>query len=309
MSLSYLSVLGMAAGAACALGGVGMVAVACGWRPRTTAGGGWPGRLRGRMSRAVAELPPGWRDNYRLLVAAAGVAGVVMWAVTGWPVHGLLAAAIVAGLPFILHPGGSGRAEIARLEALAEWLQQLASVRSGGKPLEATIVALDTVPVLLQRDVGALAERLSSGMPARTAYRALADDLGNRVGDDIVQLFMDHVTSRGPGLARALTTQASLVARQAADLRDIDAERAKARSEARRVSLFAIAVVGVILLNGSYAAPFATPLGQLGLVVLAALFVLALLWLRRMAEMDAEPRTLLSAQHRRETSEQEGAAR
>lgn len=305
MSLSYLSVLGMGAGAACALGGAGLLAVARGWRPKARGRGAG---LRGRAARAVAELPPGWRDNYRLLLAAAAVAGVVMWAVTGWPVHGLLAAAIVAGLPFILHPGGSGRAEISRLEALAEWLQQLASVRSGGKPLEATIVALDTVPALLRHEVGALAG-LSSGVPARTAYRALADDLGDRVGDDIAQLFMDHVTSRGPGLARALTAQASLVARQAADLRDIDAERAKARSEARRVSLFAIAVVGAILLNGSYAAPFATPLGQLGLVVLAALFVLALLWLRRMAAMDAEPRTLLSAEQRQETSEREGALR
>ncbi|MFJ4895578.1 type II secretion system F family protein [Streptomyces sp. NPDC088788] len=306
MSVSYLSVLGMGSGAACALGAAGLVAVARGWRPKARGRGA---RVRGRAARAVAELPPGWRDNYRLLLAAAAVAGVVMWAVTGWPVHGLLAAAIVAGLPFILHPGGSGRAEISRLEALAEWLQQLASVRSGGKPLEATIVALDTVPALLRDEVGALAERLSAGVPARTAYRALADDLGDRVGDDIAQLFMDHVTSRGPGLARALTAQASLVARQAADLRDIDAERAKARSEARRVSLFAIAVVGAILLNGSYAAPFATPLGQLGLVVLAALFILALLWLRRMAAMDAEPRTLLSAEQRQEANEREGAVR
>jgi len=303
MTLSYLSVLGMGAGAACALGGAGLIAVVRGWRPH--AGRGGAGRLRGRMRQAVMELPAGWRDNYRLLLAVAAGAGIVMWAVTGWPVHGLLAAAAVAGLPFVLYPGGSGRAEVARLEALAEWLQQLASVRSGGKPLEATIVQLDTVPVLLRREVGALAARLSSGMPARHAYRALADDLADRIGDDVTQLFMDHVTSRGPGLARALAAQAVLVARQAADLRDIDAERAKARSEARRVSLFAIAVVGVILVNGSYAAPFATPLGQLGLLVLAVLFVLSLWWLRKMAEMDDEPRTLLPAGQRQASHEEE----
>ncbi|WP_406834855.1 type II secretion system F family protein [Streptomyces sp. AHU1] len=296
MSLSYLSVLGMAAGALCTLGGTGVVAAARGWRPQIRAGGSRG--VRGRLVRAVGELPAGWRDNYRLLLACAAGTGVVMWAVTGWPVHGLLTAAAVAGLPFVLHPGGSARAEVARLEALAEWLQQLASVRSGGKPLEATIVGLDTVPVLLGGEVGALAARLSSGMPARSAYRALADDLGDRIGDDVAQLFMDHVTTRGPGLARALAAQASLVARQAADLRDIDAERAKARSEVRRVSLFAIAVVGAILANTSYAAPFATPLGQLGLLALAALFVLALVWLRKMAELDVEPRTLLPAGER-----------
>ncbi|MER5696025.1 type II secretion system F family protein [Streptomyces mirabilis] len=296
MTSSSLAVAGMLAGALSAVGLAGLVAVLCGWQPGLRARR--PGRIVRRARRAVEELPPGWRDNYRLLLACAAGAGVVMWALTGWPVHGLVAAAAVAGLPFVLHPGGSGRMEVARLEAIAEWLQQLASVRSGGKPLEATIVELDTVPGLLRSEVGRLADRLSSGIPARWAYRAFADDLGDRIGDDICQLFMDHVTTRGPGLARALAAQAASVARHASDLRDIDAERAKARAEARRVSLFAITVVGVILVNGTYSAPFATALGQLGLLVLGALFVLSLIWLRKMAEMDEEPRTLLSAEER-----------
>ncbi|RRR87004.1 type II secretion system F family protein [Streptomyces sp. RP5T] len=306
MTQSYLSALGMLAGAVVVLGLTGVVAALRGWQPAVR--GVRAGRVRGRLVRAVAELPPGWRDNYRLLLAGAAGVGVLMWAVTGWPVHGLLAFATVAGLPFVLYPGGSGRTEVARLEAIAEWLQQLASVRAGGKPLESTIVELDTVPALLEGPVSRLADRLSSGLPARWAYRGLADDLASRIGDDLAQLFMDHVTSRGPGLARALSAQAALVARQAADLRDIDAERAKARSEARRVSLFAIAVVAVILVNGSYAEPFATPIGQVGLLVLGALFVASLLWLRRMAVMEEEPRTLLTAEERAREQEKESAA-
>ncbi|MEU1273601.1 hypothetical protein [Streptomyces sp. NPDC005799] len=305
MTQSYLSALGMVVGAVVALSLTGLVAALRGWRPATRSVR--PGRLRGRLQRAVEELPPTWRDNYRLLLAGAAGAGTLMWAITGWPAHGLLAFAVVAGLPFVLYPGGSGRTEVARLEAIAEWLQQLASVRAGGKPLEATIVELDTVPTLLQRPVSRLADRLSSGMPARWAYRQLADDLASRIGDDLAQLFMDHVTSRGPGLARALSAQAALVTRQAADLRDIDAERAKARSEARRVSLFAIAVVTVILVNGSYSQPFSTPLGQLGLLVLGVLFVASLLWLRQMAVMEEEPRTLLTAEERAKGKESEAA--
>lgn len=301
MTSSFLSALGMLAGAVVALSLTGIVALVRGWRPATR--GFRPGRIRGRAARAVGELPPGWRDNYRLLLAGAAGTGGLMWALAGWPVHGLLAFAAVAGLPFVLYPGGSGRTEVARLEAIAEWLQQLASVRAGGKPLEATIVDLDTLPARLERPVGQLADRLRSGTPARWAYRQLADDLASRIGDDIAQLFMDHVTSRGPGLARALSAHAALVARQAADVRDIDAERAKARSEARRVSLFAIAVVAVILVNGSYSQPFATPIGQLGLLVLGGLFVASLLWLRRMAVMEEEPRTLLTAEERAKESE------
>ncbi|MFD6285353.1 type II secretion system F family protein [Streptomyces sp. NPDC060205] len=302
---SYLSALGMLAGAVVALGLTGVVAALRGWRPEVR--GVRRGLIRGRLVRVVEELPPGWRDNYRLLLTGAAGAGALMWSLTGWPVHGLLAFAAVAGLPFVLYPGGSGRREVARLEAIAEWLQQLASVRAGGKPLEATIVDLDTAPALLERPVRQLADRLSSGVPARRAYRRLADDLNSRIGDDIAQLFMDHVTSRGPGLARALSAQAALVARQGTDLRDINAERAKARSEARRVSLFAIAVVTVILVNGSYSQPFATALGQLGLLVLGVLFVASLLWLRRMAMLEDEPRTLLTAEERAKEKEGEAA--
>ncbi|NEE25403.1 hypothetical protein G3M53_07975 [Streptomyces sp. SID7982] len=295
MTTSFLSMFGMLAGAAVAVGVTGLVAVLRGWRPS-------PPRRRGpggRWRRAVQDLPGAWRDNYRVLAAGATVAGVGVWALTGWPVHGLLVAGGIAGLPFLLYPGGSGRTDIERLEAVAEWLQQLASVRVGGKPLESAIAGgMGTVPGPIRPQVAALADRLAVGVPAQRAYRLLADDLASRIGDDISQLFIDHVTSRGPGLARALSAQATLVARQAADLRDIDAERAKARSEVRRVSLFALIVVGVVLASGSYSAPFGSALGQLGLAALGALFVVALLWLRKMSAMEAEPRTLLRAEDR-----------
>ena len=71
------------------------------------------------------------------------------------------------------------------------------------------------------------------------------------------------------------------------------------------MSLFAIAVVAVILVNGSYSQPFATPLGQLGLLVLGVLFVASLRWLRRMAVMEEEPRTLLTAEERAKEKESE----
>jgi hypothetical protein len=288
--------LGMLAGAVIALALTGLIAVLRGWQPTLTTVSS--ARQVGRMRRAVEELPEGWRRNYRLLLVAAAVTGVLVWALSGWPVHGLLAAVAVAALPFVLYPGGPEQAEAARLTAIAEWLHQLASVRASGKPLQEILKTLDTVPDGLRRETSALAARLSSGMPARWAYRMLGDDLDSRIGDDIVRLFRDHTLSSGPGLAAALSAQAILVDRQVSDLHDIEAERRKARAEARRVSLFALAVVAVILGNGSYSAPFATPLGQLGLIGLGVAYVASLIWLRRMAQLEPEPRTLPTAKER-----------
>ncbi|MGW4984095.1 type II secretion system F family protein [Streptomyces mirabilis] len=306
MNSSYLSGLGALCGALAALSLTGTVAVLRGWQPGPASISATRWLRHGR--RAVAELPEGWRNNYRLLLAVAAVVGVLVWAFSGWPVHGLLAAVAVAGLPFVLYPGGSELAEVARLEAIAEWLHQMASVRAGGKPLEEILKTLDTVPAALRYETGALAARLSSGMPARWAYKMLGDDLGSRIGDDIVRLFRDHNASRGPGLSAALSAQAALVDQQASDLHDIEAERRKARSEARRVSIFALTVVTVILASPSYSAPFATPLGQVGLIILGTLFIASLFWLRRMARLEPEPRTLPTARERAAQENAKGAA-
>ncbi|MFG2885729.1 type II secretion system F family protein [Streptomyces sp. NPDC048297] len=297
MSSSYLSALGMVAGLLVVLGLSGLVAWWRGWSPSSSSRRGKP-TLADRARQAVAELPAVWRDNYRLLLVVAAVVGVLMWVITGWPVQALLAATAVAGLPFVLYPGGSERLEVARLEALAEWLGQLASVRSGGKSLETAIVSLDNVPALLRRPVNVLAERLASGVPARQAYRLFADDLDSRIGDDIAQLFMDHVISRGAGLSDALGAQAALVRRQAAEVEDLEARRADSRAETRKVSLFVFAVVAFVLVNGSYWAPLANALGQLALLAMGGLFALLLWWLRKVAAMKPEPRTLLGAKER-----------
>ncbi|MDQ8707517.1 type II secretion system F family protein [Streptomyces sp. LHD-70] len=302
MSRSDLGMYGLVIGAWLSLGVVALIAVLRGWRPRVRGSG----RLWRRGRRAVQDLPAGWRDNYRLLLATAAVATVLVWALSGWPIHGLLTGVAIAGMPFVLYPGGSEHAEVARVEALAEWLHQLSSVRSGGKPLEQMLRELGTVPALLRRESDALAERLASGMPAPRAYRLLGDDLDSRIGDDIVRLFRDHVRSRGQGLSEALSAQAALLDKQASDLHDIEAERRKARSEARRVSIFALLMVAGILASPSYSAPFATPLGQLGLIALGVSFVLALLWLRRMARMEPEPRTSPTAKERADEEQAAG---
>ncbi|MGI5353481.1 type II secretion system F family protein [Streptomyces sp. CA-250714] len=177
----------------------------------------WRGRgLRHRGQRAMDELPPRWRDNYRYLLVAAAVAGVGMWVWTGWPIHGLMTAGALAGLPFLLHPGGSAQRRIARLDALAQWLHQLASIHIAGTSLEQTIAAsVGRAPTVLREPVAAAAVRLQQGVTPREVYALLADDLGDTAGDEVALLLMEHAEGRGPGLSAALSAAAQSAGAQA----------------------------------------------------------------------------------------------
>ncbi|MEU6175869.1 type II secretion system F family protein [Streptantibioticus parmotrematis] len=252
-----------------------------------------PSRLKRRWQRAQSELPAEWRRRYRWLAAVAAAAAIVVWAVSGWPVNGLLAAGAVLGLPYLLQPGGAATARIERLEALAQWLRHLAGVHTAGVSLNQTIEASAKAaagPVAPQ--VRALAGRLRARQDPVAAYGQFADDFGDGVVDHIVLLLQSHATLRGEGLSGALEAMADSIGRQARDARDIEADRAKVRASARWVSLFIVFVVAVCLLNHSYSAPYDSVFGQILLIVLGAAFWWALSWLRRIARSQPEPRLL-----------------
>ena len=90
----------------------------------------------------------------------------------------------------------------------------------------------------------------------------------------------------------ALADTADSVREEVRQRRAIEADRAKHRATIRWLVLVLVAVSGVIALNPSYAAPYATPLGQIVLagVVLALVAVVA--WMASMATHRPVPRFL-----------------
>lgn len=252
-----------------------------------------PSRLRRRWERARDELPDQWRSRYRWLLGAAAATAILVWSWTGWPVHGLLAAAAVLGLPYLLQPGGAATARIERLEALAQWLRHLAGVHTAGVSLQQTISSTArSASAPIAEPVRSLAARLRARQDPATAYAEFAEDFRDGVVDHIVLLMQSHAALRGEGLSRALESLADSIGKQARDARDIEADRAKVRASARWVSLFILLVATVCLLSRSYSAPYGSPAGQIILAVLAVLFAWTLTWLRRIARARPEPRLL-----------------
>ncbi|WP_260679471.1 type II secretion system F family protein [Streptomyces albidoflavus] len=216
-----------------------------------------------------------------------------MWAWTGWPVHGILAGAAVLGLPFVLNPGTAASQRIERLEALGQWLNHLAGVHQAGISLPQTIRAsAKAAPGPIAPNVRALADRLRSGMEAEDAFAHFADELADGVADHVVLLFQSHAVYKGPGLSDALEALAVTIHQQAADARDIEADRAKVRKSSRMVSVVICLVVVGCMLNDAWSGWYKTPLGQLVLALLGGAFAWTLTWLRRIARTKPDPRLI-----------------
>jgi len=250
-------------------------------------------RLTGRVHRAKAELPEQWRSRWRYLVATSGGVTLLVWAYTGWPVHGLLAGAAVLGLPYVLHPGGAAQVRIERLEALGQWLNHLAGVHTAGISLPQTIrSSAKNAPAPIAANVRALAERLRTGMEAYDAFELFADELADGVSDHVVLLFQSHAVYKGPGLSDALEALAVTIHQQAADARDVEADRAKVRKSARLVSVVICTVVIGCMLNEAWSGWYQSPLGQIVLAFLGGAFAWTLTWLRRIARTQPDPRLI-----------------
>ena len=232
-----------------------------------------------RMPRRARRPARGWWGRWRWLLAA-GI-GLVVWAITRWPVVGIIVAAAIVGLPYLLGSAKVAARAIDRVEAIEEWTRRLADVLATGVGIEQALAAsAASCPPPLHTEVTALVARLTARWPTEQALRGFADDLNDAAGDFVVASLLLANRRRGPGLSRMLTAVAGSVADEVAARRKIEAERAKPRSTARLVTLITLGVAGVLMLNGTYLAPYRDGLGQLVLAVIAAAFTGCLLWIR-----------------------------
>src|SRR5699024_6298391 len=76
-----------------------------------------------------------------LHLVGAVVAGLLCWALTGWPVAGVLAAAGLWWLPSLLGQDRAHAAQVARVEAVAAWTEQLRDLMEGSAGLHQAIVS------------------------------------------------------------------------------------------------------------------------------------------------------------------------
>jgi hypothetical protein len=268
--------------------GLGLVAIIAGLRgappprlPRALRPG--PGGTIGRLDRGMLRL------------GLAVGAGVLVGAITRWPVGALLAAGAGAVLPGLAGGQAAQQAAIARAEAVAAWAEMLRDTLAGAAGLEQAIVATAPVaPAPIRPQVLGLAARLERhGVRLVPALHAFADDLADPTADLVVAALVlaSQRQARRVGellgaLARAARDDATMRLR-------VEAGRARTRTSVRVVVSVTVAMAaGLVVLNRGYLAPYDTAFGQLVLAGVGGLFGAAFWWLARMARVETPQRLL-----------------
>jgi Flp pilus assembly protein TadB len=246
-----------------------------------------PRRLRRRAARS------GGRTGARRVLVAL-VAGLGALVLTRWVVAGVGVALLVLLWERLAGSGAAERTAIARLEGLAVWTESLRDTIAGAVGLEQAIPAsAAAAPPAIRPSLNLLVDRLRIREPLPDALLGFAEDLDDASADTVVAALVLSARLRGPGLRDVLTSLAVSTREELDMRRRVEAGRRSIRRSVRIVVVVVLGVIGLLaVFNRQYVAPYDGALGQLVLVVVAAVFLAGLLWLRRLARPTVAERLL-----------------
>ncbi|MBS2961979.1 type II secretion system F family protein [Actinocrinis puniceicyclus] len=252
---------------------------------------GWP--RRPRDARSASETDRLRRLGRRSVIALA--VGLVVGLASQWPALGLGAVVLVFFWNALFGGAASEKLAMRRVEALAMWTESLRDTIAGAVGLEQAIPASARgADPVLRENLNALLDRLRGRMPLAEALQFLADDLDDPSADLVIAALILNSKLRGPGLREVLGALAKS-AREEVDMRQrVIAQRAGTRRSVQIIVGVVVAfVLGMALFNRNFVEPYGSPVGQLMLTVVLALFGLGFMWLRRLAKVESPGRFLL----------------
>ena len=216
--------------------------------------------------------------------------------ITGWWLLVIAVPVAAVGLPWLLQKGPEENT-IAKLDALESWTRSLAGLTVSGAGLERTIAAsLSSCPEAIRPQVTQLVARINARWTTTAALQAFADDLNDETADVLVMHLLRKAELRGSGLAASLEDLAKSIFERVKMRRQIEADRATPRNEARFVVYFTVALLVLLVLAQQYSAPYGTPIGQLLFAAYLVSYALVLLWMRRISRGVPAPRLLVASE-------------
>jgi Flp pilus assembly protein TadB len=251
-----------------------------------------------RGARKKVSLRDALLSEHRLLrLVGAVCGGLLVWAVTQWPVAGVMAALACWWLPAVLGPDRHYERHVAGVEAVAAWAEMLRDLMAGASGLHQAITA--TVPIApepVREEVTRLSEDLRRGRAPEAALRDFADEVDNPTADLVSAALSTAASRHATDLGVLLGSLAEAARDQAAMLVRIAASRARVRTSTRIIIGVTLGMAALLLLfSPDYLAPFDTLLGQIVLAVIGAIWGTALVWMVRMARPKQGPRVLAPA--------------
>lgn len=243
-----------------------------------------------RVSRDTAR-----KSGLRAIVALA--AGLLVFLVSGWAIPGL-----VVGIGAFWVAGGllgrdrSSSSEIARLDALASWIENVRDVLMAG---EQPIGAINSTVASCQPVIRPHVRRLAAGLGRQEpelVFRRFADDLDDPVAD-MVAAGLSIAIRRGARTVPVLTSLAEQTRQQVDRRRLVEAERAPTRREVQALTLImSLLILGLLVFGRSeYLDSYDTVSGQIFLAVALGLYAALIVRVQKLAAFPRPSRFLTAA--------------
>lgn len=262
--------------------GIGILLVLAGATGRQLVTPGGNGR---RRLRSFADS-----GRVRNLAIAVSVALAVVF-LTGWPVGGLLAGGAALAAPQLLGGRAARELTVARTEAVASWTELIRDSISAASGLEEAISATAPIaPEPIRREVSLLVTRLRhTSLP--DALAAFGDDVRHPSADLVVAALTIAARMEASDLSSLLSRLAESIRGEARMRIRVEVGRARVRTAAKIIVGVVLATVVLLAgLNREYLEPYGTALGQVVLLVVAAIFATGGWLLVRMAGIELPER-------------------
>lgn len=229
------------------------------------------------------------QHNAEQLVAwfvGAFVGACVVWAWTSWPVGGLWVFAGIMSIPLLRGERHSAEDEIAKVEAIATWTEQIRDTMNASAGLQQSLVATaSNGPAAIQSELAQFARRGPRG-DLSGALRQLGVEL-NHPASDLVIAGLRSATELDAGRLVPLLSRLASSIRDEAQMRvRIEISRARVRTSMKIVGFFvALTVALMIVVGRDLLSGYASPLGQVWLLVVGSVVVLAIWSTRKLAQV------------------------
>jgi|HubBroStandDraft_6_1064221.scaffolds.fasta_scaffold05169_8 Flp pilus assembly protein TadB len=235
-----------------------------------------------------------WRPDVatgrRLILALA--AGLLMLAISRWPVAAIATAGSVMFLPRIMSTRAA-RQRVEVLEGLEQWIRRVSDMLTASRGLEEALESsARSAPAAVRPAVAGLARRLAARGGAEAALRAFAAEINDPAGDRIAAALIIATGRRGGAVRDVLSSLAAMLGRDVAARREIEAERAQHRTTVKWLAAFVVGFAIFALLNRSYSAPYGTAPGEVVMALVVALYAGGLGWLHRLGSVPVPGRFL-----------------
>src|SRR5215472_3419615 len=235
------------------------------------------------------------RPHARMQLAYAAASALAAFAVTGWPVASITAAAAVVFLPRITS-SRAARRQVAVIEGLEHWTRGLSDLLSASRGLEDALEAsAQRPPEAIAPAVADLARRIRDRTGTEHALRAFASEIVDPAGDWIAAALIIATGRRGGAVRDVLKSLAVMLSRDVATRREIEAERAQHRTTVKWLAAFVVGFTVFAVVDRTYSAPYGTLVGQVVLAFVITLYAGGLGWLNHLSSTPQPGRFLVGA--------------